>query len=66
MCLKIQRYPVDIRGICDDAYCPHCNYEFRDDEVDCNMCPICSTYLDWEKWHYFNDDDVKWIKEGEK
>lgn len=54
---EIKRYPVDIRGICDDAYCPTCNYEFRDDETDANMCPMCGTYLDWSRYHLFNDKE---------
>lgn len=57
MSSEIQRYPVAIRGICDDAYCPKCGYEFRDDETDCNMCPMCNTYLEWSTYHILNDEE---------
>ena len=48
--------PVDIKGICDDAYCPKCNccldeYKYLDQD-----CPYCHTRLDWAPWHRKNDD----------
>jgi len=51
---------VDCHGICDDPYCPVCNYEFRDwgeySEVDCERCPQCNAKLDWSFWHRMNDE----------
>lgn len=48
--------PVDIRGICDDAYCPTCGREFDETrgEIDID-CPECGTRLDWKHWHILND-----------
>jgi len=49
---------VDIRGLCDDAYCPKCGYSFKEwlGEVDIN-CPECHTKLDWTFWHRLNDKE---------
>lgn len=48
---------VDIKGICDDAYCPLCNYAFRDFEIDSPICPNCGIFLDFEPWHRVNDKE---------
>lgn len=50
-------HSVDIKGLCDDAYCPVCGYEFKDwlGEVDID-CPECKTRLDWTIWHKINDE----------
>lgn len=48
---------VDIKGICDDAYCPKCNYTFSDQEIDYPICPICGIFLDFELWHRVNDKE---------
>ena len=35
-------YGVDIRGICDDAYCPKCGTELDEFRYkDCDKCPYC-------------------------
>ena len=36
-------FDVDIRGLCDDAYCPKCGYGFKEwqGEVDSERCPEC-------------------------
>ena len=52
----LKAIPVDIKGICDDAYCPECNccldeYKYLDQD-----CPYCHTRLDWAPWHRKNDD----------
>lgn len=54
----IKVYEVDIRGICDDAYCPKCGYAFKDwlGEIDID-CPECKIKLDWTRWHMLNDED---------
>ncbi len=49
-------YPVEIFGICDDAYCPRCNYGFMyPEETDLDRCPHCGTRVDWAPWHRKND-----------
>lgn len=52
--------PVDIKGICDDAYCPKCGRAL--DEYKCcdQDCPSCHARLDWTPWHKLNDD--WWLK----
>ena len=54
---QIKPKDVDIRGLCDDAYCPTCGYCFKDweGEKDCD-CPECKTKLDWTRWHILNDE----------
>lgn len=48
--------PVVIKGICDDAYCPVCNYLFGyPEETDLLICPECGTHVDWTPWHRLND-----------
>ncbi len=52
------KQPVNIKGICDDAYCPECDYQLDElKELDCEQCPECSTRLDWTPWHRANDED---------
>ena len=54
----IKPRPVDIMGICDDAYCPECGYGFMDPkENDLPECPICKCKVDWTPWHRANDGD---------
>ena len=48
---------VNIKGICDDAYCPMYNYAFRDFEIDSPICPNCGIFLDFEPWHRVNDNE---------
>ncbi len=49
-------YDVDVRGLCDDAYCPKCGYAFWDREADCEACPECGTKVRWDRWHRLNDE----------
>ena len=55
-------YPLDIKGICDDPYCPQCGYAFwterKRNEVDCERCPECHVKVDWTLWHRINDEEV--------
>ena len=55
--------PLDIRGLCDDGYCPNCGHPFDEymwpDEIDCEVCPECGTPLDWRVWHLKNDPKLK-------
>lgn len=44
--------PVDIRGICDDGYCPTCGI-WIDDLIP--SCPHCKTILDWTHWKRLNE-----------
>ena len=56
--LREKVYPVDIRGICDDAYCPECNTELDDLRFkDCEKCPWCGVRIDWTPWHRANDEE---------
>lgn len=54
-------YKLDIKGICDDPFCPQCGYEFettrtcKNYEVDCERCPECHVKVDWTPWHRLND-----------
>lgn len=54
-------YPLDIKGICDDAYCPQCGYFFttwgQDNEIDFERCPECHVKVDWTLWHRINDKE---------
>lgn len=54
-------YPLDIRGLCDDPYCPKCDYAFitygSKNETDCERCPICGIKVDWTHWHWMNDEE---------
>lgn len=55
---SIKPRPVEIMGLCDDAYCPECGYCFWETrELDCKKCPICGTYVDWTPWHRANDEE---------
>lgn len=47
--------PVDIKGICDDAYCPKCGHGFSDGETDMPKCPECGIKVSWATWHRLND-----------
>lgn len=55
-------YSLDIKGICDDPYCPQCGYAFettrtsKNYEVDCERCPECHVKVDWTPWHRRNDE----------
>lgn len=50
--------PVDIMGLCDDAYCPKCGRGFLDpQENDLPSCPFCGQRVDWTRWHYLNDNE---------
>ena len=57
-------YPLDIKGICDDPYCPQCGYAFetikscKNYEVDYERCPECHVKVDWTLWHRINDKEV--------
>ena len=49
--------PVDIKGICDDAYCPECGFALDELKIlDCPSCPECGCLIDWSPWHRMNDD----------
>lgn len=55
---SIKPIPVDIVGLCDDAACPKCGYEFLDPkENDLPACPHCKTRVDWTRWHMINDPE---------
>lgn len=58
---KQMGWDLDIRGICDDGYCPNCDHPFdqylHPEEIDCEVCPECGTPLDWTRWHKMNDTD---------
>ena len=56
-------YELDIKGICDDAYCPKCDYGFMDNETDAERCPKCGVKVSWEQWHKVNDTEEKVITE---
>lgn len=49
-------YPLEIKGLCDDGYCPKCGYPFDEyKELDCERCPECGVKVDWRPWHRLND-----------
>ena len=51
-------YPVDIRGLCDDAYCPVCGDGIDElNWMDCERCPSCGARISWEPWHRKNDKE---------
>lgn len=48
--------PVEIRGICDDAYCPKCDCGIDEYKwMDCKRCPHCGQLISWDTWHRSND-----------
>ncbi len=54
-----QVYPLEIKGLCDDAYCSKCGYAFDElKELDCERCPKCGVKVDWQPWHNANDQEV--------
>ena len=48
--------PVEIKGFCDDAYCPMCGRALDEYRYCDQDCPTCHTKLDWTPWHRANDD----------
>ena len=51
-------HPVDIMGICDDAYCPECHSSLDETKwMDCERCPWCGIRIDWRPWHRMNDPE---------
>lgn len=50
-----QIFKVDVRGLCDDGYCPKCNLAFMDNQTDIERCPDCGIKLDWSRWHEMNE-----------
>lgn len=55
-------HDLDIRGLCDDPYCPSCGYGFRtygsDNEIDIERCPKCNIRVSWDRWHRMNDEEM--------
>ena len=50
-------FPVLIKGLCDDAYCPRCKAGIDDLKyLDSEKCPHCGLRIDWSPWHKANDD----------
>lgn len=57
---RLQPHEVDIRGLCDDAYCPECGVCLDDFEYkDCEKCPYCGLRIDWTPWHRLNDKETE-------
>lgn len=51
-------HPVEIMGICDDAFCPVCGDGIDELKwMDCDRCPSCGARISWEPWHRMNDVD---------
>lgn len=42
---------VDVRGFCDDGYCPVCNASLEDLT---ERCTWCGTLLSWNRWRQIN------------
>lgn len=45
---------VNIKGICDDGYCPVCD-SWVDDLIP--ECPYCGQKLSWNGWSLINNID---------
>lgn len=56
-------YECEIKGLCDDAYCPKCGYCFWENETDAERCPKCGVKVSWKRWHEINDTEEKVITE---
>lgn len=46
---------VNLKGIMDDPYCPDCDTELSDSEIDSERCPVCGCLLDWKIYHLINE-----------
>lgn len=53
--MDVVRKPISCRGYMDDPYCPDCNAEIPDSEIDADCCPYCGCRLDWKIYHILND-----------
>lgn len=54
---SIKPLPVEIKGLCDDAYCPVCGVRLDDLKIkDCERCPECQAKIDWAPWHRCNKE----------
>lgn len=51
---QISMLPIDVRGLCDDPYCPSCGKALNDDDADM-PCKWCGCQIDWCRWHKMND-----------
>lgn len=50
-------YPVEIMGLCDDAYCPQCGEPLDEFKwMDSEICPYCKCKISWSPWHLHNDE----------
>jgi len=45
---------VDIKGLCDDGYCPDCGVSLDDLTEE---CPECGCILNWDHWKILNEVD---------
>lgn len=50
---------VELRGLCDDGYCPNCN-NMVDDLAP--VCIYCGKNLTWERWKKANADYLEWLR----
>lgn len=56
---------INCKGLCDDPYCPKCDYEFDYfTEVDAERCPKCGCRVNWDFWHRLNDEDNRMAHEA--
>lgn len=51
-------YQVDVKGMCDDPYCPKCNYWLEDPDERYGECPNCGAKIDFKHWFEVNRDEV--------
>jgi len=47
------KFPVIIKGMMDDPYCPRCNCQVYDD-IDEGKCHYCKLKLDFTPWYNAN------------
>lgn len=47
---------VNVKGLCDDPYCPKCNFYLDDPVERFGKCPNCGTQIDFTHWFEVNKE----------
>lgn len=55
----IKPHTVQVKGMCDDPYCPKCNYWLDDPRSRYGECPKCGAQIDFMRWFDMNGKEQK-------